>query len=445
MAASEYNPKPVNTSGIELPEDLQAQVEALARNNHEVWARARIAEGWKYGAARNDARKEHPGMVPYDQLSESEKDIDRGTVLQTLKAAIAMGCDVSTRGRQVDGEHSADDMLLWPEWPQGLAPDVVQKLGETRKEMRDGYQTADGKALSRLFWHRLASRLTAVLGTVAVLLAVWQLYDPVERKFPEWLEFGSVVCALIAVVVGVWAALMKGWLVQRHRAERLRFLKFQFLLRVALAERDRESLLRCAREFSHEARDVSVLDDALMEQWLEEEQVLNDPPSVRDANIVLADLQVLAEHYKLKRLKIQSNYFFKQMSRNTRWDWQTKNIPPLVFLGSIFFAMAHFMVSYRFHEQYREASRLLILLAAGLPVLGAGVRALRANSEYSRNVLRFRAKYEALDRLIGDLEKELSAKPAAERLVRYLWKGEQILEGEHREWLRLMIETEWIG
>jgi hypothetical protein len=94
MDPSEYKPQPVDTSAIELDKDLQSNLEALARNNHEVWARARAAEGWKYGPARNDARKEHPGLVPYEQLSEAEKEIDRGTVLQTLKAAIALGFEI---------------------------------------------------------------------------------------------------------------------------------------------------------------------------------------------------------------------------------------------------------------------------------------------------------------------------------------------------------------
>lgn len=94
MDPSNYKPKPVDTSAIELDPDLQSNIEALARNNHEVWALARKAEGWKYGPTRNDARKEHPGMVPYEDLSEAEKDIDRGTVLETLKAAIVLGFEI---------------------------------------------------------------------------------------------------------------------------------------------------------------------------------------------------------------------------------------------------------------------------------------------------------------------------------------------------------------
>jgi ryanodine receptor 2 len=33
----------------------------------------------------------HPGLVPYAELPESEKDYDRNTALQTLAAIIALG------------------------------------------------------------------------------------------------------------------------------------------------------------------------------------------------------------------------------------------------------------------------------------------------------------------------------------------------------------------
>ena len=86
-----YVPAPFDTSHVTLSADLLALTELLARNTHEVWARQRIADGWRYGPKRDDRAKEHPGLVPYDQLSESEKEYDRGTVLETLKGIVALG------------------------------------------------------------------------------------------------------------------------------------------------------------------------------------------------------------------------------------------------------------------------------------------------------------------------------------------------------------------
>lgn len=86
-----YQPQPLDTSHIELSPDILDLTEQLARNIHEVWAQGRAREGWTYGAARNDERREHPGLVSYEKLTESEKQYDRETALQTLRTIIALG------------------------------------------------------------------------------------------------------------------------------------------------------------------------------------------------------------------------------------------------------------------------------------------------------------------------------------------------------------------
>ena len=86
-----YTPHPIDTTGIELPADLAALLERLAENSHDSWAQKRIDDGWKYGPTRRDDAKEHPDLVPYQELDESEKDLDRVVVRETLKAIIALG------------------------------------------------------------------------------------------------------------------------------------------------------------------------------------------------------------------------------------------------------------------------------------------------------------------------------------------------------------------
>lgn len=87
----DYQPAPLDTSHIDLTEDIRELVELLAKNTHDVWARQRIADGWRFGPKRDDAKKEHPGLVPYEQLSEAEKEYDRQTAIETIKAIIALG------------------------------------------------------------------------------------------------------------------------------------------------------------------------------------------------------------------------------------------------------------------------------------------------------------------------------------------------------------------
>lgn len=89
-----YDPKPIDTSAIELPPPLVEIAELLARHAHDVWALGRIADGWRWGPARNDERREHPMLVPYEELSEAEKDYDRRAAQQTLKAIVALGFSI---------------------------------------------------------------------------------------------------------------------------------------------------------------------------------------------------------------------------------------------------------------------------------------------------------------------------------------------------------------
>lgn len=86
-----YEPNPLDNSSIELPEDLLELKEKLSENIHDVWARKRISEGWKYGPGRDDADKTHPCLVRYCDLPEQEKEYDRAVATETIKAIIALG------------------------------------------------------------------------------------------------------------------------------------------------------------------------------------------------------------------------------------------------------------------------------------------------------------------------------------------------------------------
>jgi len=44
--------------------------------SHENWLAQKIAEGWRYGPAKNPETKEHPCCVPYDQLPVEQRAKD---------------------------------------------------------------------------------------------------------------------------------------------------------------------------------------------------------------------------------------------------------------------------------------------------------------------------------------------------------------------------------
>lgn len=90
-----YIPQPMDTSDVQLPQELNELVEEMAKNVHEVWAQSRISQGWTYGPERNDALKHHPCLVPYEDLPEVEKAYDRDTALGTLRLICKLGFKIT--------------------------------------------------------------------------------------------------------------------------------------------------------------------------------------------------------------------------------------------------------------------------------------------------------------------------------------------------------------
>lgn len=97
MKDKTYIPRPADTSSVVLSEELEQLTEKMARNVHDVWAEGRIADGWTWGPVRDDAKKEHPCLVPYEELQESEKEYDRNTAVETLKLILSLGYKIEKR------------------------------------------------------------------------------------------------------------------------------------------------------------------------------------------------------------------------------------------------------------------------------------------------------------------------------------------------------------
>lgn len=93
----QYIPLPIDTRHVTLPAEILEAAELLAKNTHENWSALRLAEGWQWGPIRDDARKLHPCLLPYEELPESEKEYDRRTAMETLKTILALGFEISKR------------------------------------------------------------------------------------------------------------------------------------------------------------------------------------------------------------------------------------------------------------------------------------------------------------------------------------------------------------
>ncbi|XP_047677282.1 ryanodine receptor 3 isoform X4 [Tachysurus fulvidraco] len=100
-AQGNFDPRPINTAIISLPEKLEYITHKYAEHSHDKWSAEKVVLGWKYGDNVDEKAKTHPMLRSYKSLTEKEKDIYRFPVKESLKSMLAMGWSID---RTKEGE-----------------------------------------------------------------------------------------------------------------------------------------------------------------------------------------------------------------------------------------------------------------------------------------------------------------------------------------------------
>lgn len=118
-------------------------MEEMARHVHEVWMRGRLSEGWRLGPRRDDGRKEHPCLVPYEELPENEKEYDRATALETLRFIESQGYEIrkKTDPKALKVTKDFKDFTDFKDPKVAKVPKLIRHSGNYRKLLT--YQKAD--------------------------------------------------------------------------------------------------------------------------------------------------------------------------------------------------------------------------------------------------------------------------------------------------------------
>lgn len=74
-----------------LSDNMWKDLEQIAENVHNAWAQERLRQGWRYGSIYDRTDKTHPSLIPYGDLTELEKQVDRETALQVIRILIRLG------------------------------------------------------------------------------------------------------------------------------------------------------------------------------------------------------------------------------------------------------------------------------------------------------------------------------------------------------------------
>lgn len=287
----------------------------------------------------------------------------------------------------------------------------------------------------------------AWLGASAVLFAIIQLsesstIDYFPRAFLPWLEFSLAASAVIVAVFGLGGRAQQKWFVARHRAEQLRRLKYDFLTRPGVWSQDEKTAANSRQALAAEVEAIMATSFSGLEFWVTRGTL---PKAIEAPPLSELEWHELRIYYERKRLKDQIVYFRNASENNVTRNDKTRLWPSVLFFGSIAFVLVHFcieLVKWRTGgNSDTSVGKATLILAATLPVCGAGIRVIRGVLEYGRNASRYESTHNVLLELSERLR--LAADPAT--AFREIGFCEQALEAEHREWVRLLVEAEWFG
>ncbi|XP_045464164.1 ryanodine receptor isoform X4 [Harmonia axyridis] len=89
-----YNPQPINTSSVQLNNDLNSIVQQFSEHYHDAWASRKLENNWQYGDSYSWEQRIHPRLKSYSMLNDYEKERYKEPVRDSLKALLAIGWTV---------------------------------------------------------------------------------------------------------------------------------------------------------------------------------------------------------------------------------------------------------------------------------------------------------------------------------------------------------------
>lgn len=313
------------------------------------------------------------------------------------------------------------------------------------------YRLADQKAKMFRRHHRILAVYCITAGTGAIILAILQL--ALQQAFRPLTtvamvaEIVVILFAAAAVAFGLKARRNHGWIIQRHRAERLRSLKFESLAQPKLLQGDLEAWQSWVRAQLAEIHRQQTLEQVV--QW---SSSLGVEPELTSIENLPSDSKLasnIAAYYVAKRVAHQARYFTQRRDDCHRQAGHWPHRGAWFFFGSVTCVLLHVGIDVwilqhpepgNSHTAMHTLAVSLLSLAAILPVAGFGVRAWFTAFELPRSASLYGSKAKALNDTSQRIL-ERSDDPAT--VLRHIAHTEHFLQHEHGEWIRLIRDTEW--
>jgi len=162
----------------------EEEVETMAKVEHLRWTWEKRLDGWIYGSTRDDLKKINPGLKPYDELSESEKEKDR----QLVKLIPALLLDIKYEAYPVSPNRICK--LSYAIKPQNSIQRILDETRELNDHIRKLVKlTPEVEEMVRIRNLKIEEAITEVEGSYQYAQHIQETYLPddhyIRECFPE--------------------------------------------------------------------------------------------------------------------------------------------------------------------------------------------------------------------------------------------------------------------
>ncbi len=328
-------------------------------------------------------------------------------------------------------------------------------------ELKPKWLEFDNEANAQQTSHNRIARTAIVCGVMAVILVLLQFgLQETPGGFSSvvgWVEIVSAAVAAGAVALGIVTGCDRKWLIARHKAERLRILKFRALGRSETWCGPEKEWQKWVRESIAEIQSISQIKD--IEDWINKVAASPHEPKPSACTISSGEVQALASYYRWKRVGHQIRYYNHKaktiLGRKRASSAQDAgdHLPSgnrhrhgvWLFFISIMMVIAHVVMEklsgHNEHGLMHLFGGWFLALAGLIPVIGFGCRAWKGAFEPARSAALCIAKSRSLELNARNL---VNTQTDLQDTMHHIAHIEHFFEHEHSEWLRLMLETDWL-
>lgn len=328
-----------------------------------------------------------------------------------------------------------------------------------RESLLQTFAEADRLAINMQSSHR-ANAVWAIgsggAATVVGLISLHAQFEGVAGVLIAFAEFVLFVLAAVFVSRGLLSYRKEAWLAIRYKAELYRLLIYGLLIDPALWTRRKPGPGGWDGFFRSPRQRIGILPNENPEMLACAESFPAIPgPSESEGADPLA-VRDLGQFYRDTIMDEQIAYF-RRKKELERW-YLSPRLPSIFFVLTAILVFIHLAyassawVSSRVLPALpfsRQADALFLELSLIVVVVWAGLRTWLAANEFSRNAFRAQARLNALVECQDALDRALKVQRVTNssmdswRVFATLALCQAQLEAEQREWLRLMVETEW--